>query len=367
MHKIFVYAASLTLFLAFAGMATASVRTYPAQKTSTVADLAKRNKVSVEDLCQWNGLQAGEWVEKGQQIYLQDPNASAPASAPVHSRQSTADVDPLAMLGGGNPLGSTGYISPIKPNLSAKEKAALKLSGDYQERSIKPVLTENGRITYSYGATLPSLICAPMSACDVELQQGEVVNDVILGDSVRWKAVLARSGVANAETSHLIFKPLDAGLETMAVITTDRRTYHIKLVSQPKGSMTYVGFTYPADENRNLRTQLQNAQKQEERKALLTQGNVAPEKLNFSYEIKGKAAWLPTQVYSDGRQTFIRLPDTAAHTEIPVLLVRREGQDVLVNYRIKDGAIVVDDLFQEAVLLAGVGSKQQRVTIKRKK
>lgn len=363
MHKILLYAVSLTLFLAFAGSVTASVRTYPAQKTSTVKELAKRNNVSVEDLCQWNGLQAGEWVEKGQQIYLQDPSGPVP----VHSRQKTVDVDPLALLGGGNPLGSTSYISPVKPNLSAKEKAALKLSGDYQERPIKPILTENGRITYAYGATLPSLICAPMSACDVELQQGEIVNDVILGDTVRWKAVLARSGVANAETSHLIFKPLDAGLETMAVITTDRRTYHIKLVSQPKGSMTYVGFTYPADENRNLRTQLQNAQKQEERKALLTQSNMAPEKLNFAYEIKGKAAWIPTQVYSDGRQTFIRLPDAAAHTEIPVLLVRREGQDVLVNYRIKDGAIVVDDLFQEAVLLAGVGSKQQRVTIKRKK
>lgn len=353
----------LSVFTASTVDAYAAVRTYPVQKTGTVADVAKRNGVSVEELCQWNNLQPGEWIEKGQQLYLQEP------ATPVHSRQKNTEGDPLALLDMSNPASMTpqSYISPVKPNLSAKEKAALKLSGDYQDRPIKPILTENGRITYAYGATLPSIICAPMSACDVELQQGEVVNDVVLGDSARWKAVLARSGVANAETSHLIFKPLDAGLETMAVITTDRRTYHIKLVSQPKGSMTYVGFTYPADENRNLRSQLQQAQKHEDRKVLLTQGNVAPEKLDFAYVIKGKASWQPTQVYSDGRQTFIRLPADSAHSEIPVLLVRREGQEVLVNYRVKDGTLVVDDIFQEAVLLAGVGSKQQRITIKRKK
>jgi type IV secretion system protein VirB9 len=51
---------------------------------------------------------------------------------------------------------------------------------------------------------------------------------------------------------------------------------------------------------------------------------------------------------------------------MPVLLVRRDKAEVLTNYRVKDTTLVVDEVFTEAVLLAGVGKQQQRVIIKKK-
>lgn len=285
-----------------------------------------------------------------------------------------AAPDPLKRTSGAGDLDLAGfemppmppYVSHEKPVLTPKEKTALQLSKAFHDRNIPPVLTENGRVTYAYGMTMPSVICAPLMVSDVEFQPGEFVNNVVMGDTARWQVSLARSG--SPEATHLIIKPLDAGLETMAVITTDRRVYHIQFKSQPKGHMAYVGFVYPEDADAALRKQIA-AQKKEQTwqtASLPTGGTMDMAKLDFDYKIEGKASWKPIQIYNDGKQTYVRLPKTVSQSELPVLLVRREGGDVLVNYRVKEDTLVVDDIFNEAVLLAGVGGKQQRITIRRK-
>lgn len=273
--------------------------------------------------------------------------------------------DPYADLELGLPPSPT-YVSDRKVPLSAKEQTALKLSKAFIDRNVPPVLTENGRVTYAYGLTMPSVVCAPFMVSDVEFQAGEFVNDVVMGDTARWKVSLARSG--SPEATHLIVKPMDAGLETMAVVTTDRRVYHIRFKSQPKGHMAYIGFVYPEDADTALRKQIAAQRRQDTWKtaSLPTGGTTDISRLDFNYDINGRASWKPVQVYNDGRQTYVKLPKTAGQSEMPVLLVRREGGDVLVNYRVKDDTLVVDDIFTEAVLLAGVGGGQQRVTLRRK-
>ena len=263
------------------------------------------------------------------------------------------------------------YVSRERPVLNPKEKTALQLSRAFYDRNVPPVLAENGRVTYAYGMVMPSVVCAPLMVSDVEFQSGEVVNDVVMGDTARWQVTLARSG--SPEATHLVVKPLDAGLETMAVVTTDKRVYHIQFKSQPKGHMAYVGFVYPEESAATLQQQIEAQKKKHTWNTASVPGatpgageSVDISRLAFNYTVSGSAPWKPVQVYNDGRQTYVRLPKTVGQTELPVLLVRREGGDVLVNYRVKDDTLVVDDIFAEAVLLAGVGSKQQRVTIKRK-
>ena len=87
--------------------------------------------------------------------------------------------------------------------------------------------------------------------------------------------------------------------------------------------------------------------------------------LNFNYEVKGKASWKPERVYDDGRQTFIRLPEKSASGEMPVLLVRKGSRDVLVNYRVRDSAMIVDGLFERIALVIGVGGDQEKIEIVR--
>lgn len=285
-----------------------------------------------------------------------------PALAQTFSRQPGTEQDMrLPELS----LPPLDYISPAKTVLTPKERDALKLTRAFHDRNIPPVLTENGRVTYAFGLTMPSVVCAPFMVSDIELQPGEFVNDVVLGDTVRWKVSLARSG--SPETSHLIVKPMDAGLETTVIIATDRRIYHIILKSQKKGHMSYVGFVYPEDANAILQKETAEQRKREtwETGELPVVGRVDLAKLAFNYEVKGSAAWKPVQVFNDGRQTYVRLPKSVSQSEMPVLLVRRNGGDVLVNYRVREDTLIVDDIFTEAVLLAGVGSEQEQIIIRR--
>jgi type IV secretion system protein VirB9 len=189
----------------------------------------------------------------------------------------------------------------------------------------------------------------------------------VVGDSARWMVVSGNAGSGRSSAVHLFIKPVDSGLETSAVVTTDRRVYHLRLVSQRTGHTPYVGFLY-SDEMHQQRTQRQTRESKE-RKWSSTDDiegkHIDLSTLNFRYSLKGKAPWKPERVYDDGRQMFIRLPEKSGSGEMPVLLVRKGKKDVLVNYRVKDSAMIVDGVFDRLALVVGVGGEQEKVEIVR--
>lgn len=105
---------------------------------------------------------------------------------------------------------------------------------------------------FLYGEVQPSVVCSPLQVCDIELQGGEVVRDVLVGDTVRWKVEPATSGAAGGQAIHLIVKPSEPNLVTSMVVTTSRRTYHIQLKSHANQYMARVGFEYPEDVSAGL-------------------------------------------------------------------------------------------------------------------
>jgi type IV secretion system protein VirB9 len=215
----------------------------------------------------------------------------------------------------------------------------------------------DGKVIFLYGETQPSVVCSPLQVCDIELQGGEIVRDVLVGDTVRWKIEPATSGATGGQAIHLIVKPSEAGLVTSMVITTSRRTYHIQLKSHPNQYMARVGFEYPQDASTRLA----------DINARLEVGGPAgtPEGLNFSYSIGGSARWKPKRVYSDGEKTYIQFPRSVTSQDAPVLFVVSGGQNRVVNYRLKGDMMTVDYAIDRAVLISGVGWRQQKITIRR--
>ncbi len=276
-----------------------------------------------------------------------------------------ADLQPVS-VSQPNPLPQPDYVSRKVVNLNAKEKKALKLSNEWTNRPVNPVMVNNGQIKYVFGATLPTIICAPFMPSDVELQVGEIVNNVVVADTARWMVSLGRSGSPGSESVHLVIKPIDAGLATGAVIMTDRRTYHLKLVSRRDGHTPYVGFVYPEDQKELLAAQLKQQDRTEKWKTMPVAGGntVDLAQLDFNYRITGDALWKPIQVYNDGTRTIIRLPKSVK-SDLPVLLVEKAGEQTLVNYRVRGNGFVVDEPFQKAILIAGVGKHQEKVEIER--
>lgn len=244
--------------------------------------------------------------------------------------------------------------------VTANEAKGIGLSTQW--RGSKGLVTKgaDGKVIFLYGEIQPSVVCSPLQVCDIELQGGEVVRDVLVGDTVRWKVEPATSGAAGGQAIHLIVKPSESGLVTSMVVTTSRRTYHIQLKSHPTQYMARVGFEYPEDVSSKL------ADVNARLKASTIPGAGVPaEQLSFSYSISGSAGWRPTRVYSDGLKTYIQFPRSISGQDAPVLFVVSGGQNRIVNYRMKSNMMVVDYNIDRAVLVSGVGWKQQKVTISR--
>lgn len=262
------------------------------------------------------------------------------------------------------PIAASPSINEQRKALNAKEQKAAELARQWIEAKSMPVRKEDGKIVYLYGSTLPTVICAPLSVCDIELQEGEkIIGTPMIGDAARWEAKPALSGGALSQVSHVLIKPHENGLTTTMVVTTNRRTYHIKLVSSSKNWTPRVGFTYPDDIERQWQLYNAEATANSERKTLPeTRENI--DSLNFDYEVSGSANWKPVRVYNDGLKTYIQMPATMAQTEAPALLVLgSDGEKQIVNYRLKKDRFIVDQIFSKAVLIAGVGGSQDKVTI----
>jgi type IV secretion system protein VirB9 len=268
------------------------------------------------------------------------------------------------------------YFSANNPVLTPQEKAAVAIAKRWREAgatSMKPVAGPDGSIRYLYGAQQPSIVCAVLQVCDVELQVGEQVNSIQLGDTARWTIEPAISGAGAAEVQHLIIKPMDVGLETSLVVTTNRRTYHLRLRSHRSEFMPRVGFTYPEEAVAKWDA-IKSREGREKRERTIAQTGEYLGDLSFAYDVAGSAPWKPVRVYNDGVKTIIQMPATMANTEAPTLLVvRRDGglfteaETVMVNYRVQGDRYIVDSVFDKALLIAGVGSSQERVTITRGK
>ncbi|MGD9664369.1 MAG: TrbG/VirB9 family P-type conjugative transfer protein, partial [Novosphingobium sp.] len=163
--------------------------------------------------------------------------APAPPPAPVrHMRE--ADLPPVNM------------VSPNRVYLDAKEAHGVRLAEQWKTNPDKPRRGEDGSVKYLYGATMPTLVCTPLEVCAIQLQAGEVVNDVHAGDTARWRITPATSGAGTGATTLVIVKPTDAGLTTNLFISTDRRTYSIQLKSTQKSWIPVLSFDYPDDMQR---------------------------------------------------------------------------------------------------------------------
>lgn len=318
---------------------------------------------------------------------LQDAPRAAAKPAPSRNRRAPK---PQSKPKAAAPAEAPGaeYLGSEKP-LTPQERAGLAIANKWRASAsagaVPPVAGADGAVVFAFGSTAPNVVCAVFEVCDVELQAGEQVNSINVGDAARWLVTPAISGQAPNEIQHLVIKPVDVGLSTSLIITTDRRTYHLTLISRREEFMPRVAFSYPAD----VAAQWANLKLHVAQQAAVEQARVARDtavpgaraangsqeylaNLRFNYTISGEANWKPVRVFNDGVKTVIEMPTTLSQGDAPTLLVVRKGGNVsndadttLVNYRVQDGRYIVDQVFDEAVLVVGVGNKQQRVTIVR--
>jgi P-type conjugative transfer protein TrbG len=262
-------------------------------------------------------------------------------------------------------------MSNARVRLDAKETHGVRLANEWKQRPDKPRQAADGSVKYLYGATLPTLVCTPLQVCSIQLQAGEVVNDLHTGDKQRWRITPATSGKGEYKTTYVIVKPTDAGLTTNLILTTDRRLYTIKLVSTQHEWIPVLSFDYADDVDRAWADYRAEQARQVNATTLPTGENLAA--LDFNFELDGdEPSWRPTRVYTDGQKTYIQFASTNFGGEAPALValgndggIFTDPSEQLVNYRVIGDRYVIDKVLDRAALITGVGGDQVKVTITR--
>jgi P-type conjugative transfer protein TrbG len=215
-------------------------------------------------------------------------------------------------------------------------------SGEY----INSIMTFN----YMPGA-LYQIYCAPLSVTDVQFQSGEHVIAVGAGDTMRWQVSKTHSGAGSNRHEHLLIKPIDEGLTTSLVVTTDLRTYHIMLHSTTKTYMASVTWRYP-DSDGNL---VANLNDDGDYGAASAINSIDVNNMRFVYKVKlvkGSAPdWYPRMVFNDGNKTYIKFSSTIQ--ELPILFVGGMRNNQLINYRTYGDYYIIDSVLHNAQLRGG--------------
>lgn len=267
-----------------------------------------------------------------------------------------------------------------------------------------------GLVTFAYGSGIPTVVCALLELTDLTFEKGESILSVQLGDSVRWNIESAISGSANDSVEHLIVKPLEAGLKTSMLITTDRRTYHIRLKSTEADFMPAVVFSYPnslklpskkhygddsylqytsnydSNEDHNDYSETNSSLKNYSSVQKVSyEGNSRPalnvaatyndstQRRNYNYSVDGDSKIIPQNVYDDGKRIFIVMNNPINSSYLPVLqeissesfLFFGEDKTNTINFTYFDNTFVVDGIYSHLRLISKNGEEKQSADVVR--
>jgi P-type conjugative transfer protein TrbG len=228
-------------------------------------------------------------------------------------------------------------------------------------------------VVYPFGRTQPTVTCAPLRACVIQLEAGETVLGSAAGDAERWLIDHTVTG-NGGRTVLVIIKPTACDLTSNLVISTDRRVYDLTLSSPPCAGKPgaaadvyarHVSFYYPDAMVSRESTRASGTPSLAETRGV--DGATGPEALNFSYQWKPdrRVHWNPSVVYDDGVHCYVKLPPTAAHDELPALfLVGDDRKLAVLNYTVVGGdTFITDRVFDRIALVVGPNGRDGRVDI----
>ena len=365
------------MMAAQAGAATGAAQSSPAVTAQQKQELSNYN---------FKAAAAALNAQTNQAVPKLSPLAPIPPLQvpPVTSQRPVAQSSP----DGGSSADKGSEVPPNwKPPHAELNNAAVSAAAvahQWETEVGTPTSGPDGRVLYVFGQGMPVMVCAPLRVCAVELQPGEhLQSQPQIGDSRRWEITPVMAGSGLDQTPLLVVKPIEPGLETDLIIPTDRRTYVVRLVSDPTRFVSRLAFHYPADDRAKWATfQAQQdaatrdaeavaEQKRAQEQAKDKQAGVLPmaenalDNLYFDYKLSGDPAYRPERVLDDGQHTYLIYPNDGRFRELPTLLMLVNGKTELVNFRVDGTRYIVDRLFDKAILVVGVGKKQTRVTITR--
>jgi type IV secretion system protein VirB9 len=183
---------------------------------------------------------------------------------------------------------------------------------------------------------------------DIEFAADEHVQSVALGDSLAW--AVAPVG------SHLFVKPREDNAVTNATVVTNKRVYQFSLDARHVTGLTgahstgmffEVRFRYPED----VAALAQARRAQANHAQLVAKLDAAPKPVNWDYYACGERSLWPSEIFDDGRFTYLRFPNAQ---EIPaIFIINADGSESLVNGEMSHDDYVVQTTARKFILRRG--------------
>lgn len=275
---------------------------------------------------------------------------------------------------------------PVEP-LSKRQRKAIGIAKKRINDKLMPAQGEDGSVVYTYGHTIPDLICSPGNWCTIQLEKGEIVvgpdgrpdANVFITDKANWWFYLSARGDRRAMYTDILVSPKYPGTKASISWGTNKgRRYTVNLRSTDKQWMPLMTFAYPDDQVMMANAAYTRAVGGGGDKPTLAMevgggAGVNIASLDSAFEIDGDASFRPVAVYTDGSRTVVDFGRVIE--DMPVLVgIGNDGglfsspsrYTMNVNVIAGGSKLLVDGVFDKAALVAGLGSDQREVLIKRR-
>ncbi len=238
-----------------------------------------------------------------------------------------------------------------------EDPKVVKAYKEYSKNGIAKNIAGKGINIMAYNPYEQFMVqCSPLHLCVLQLEQGEKINNIDVGDSINWLVSTSSVGTAETGSYQITIKPKSIELATDMVITTTKRTYNVGLISREGATTRIMSFYYPED---TLKKSLQNLENNNHSNEVITASpNINLDKVNFHYDIAAERyAICPDRIFDDGVHTLIEMPQDIEQNNLPVLYLENNGKTELVNYRYKHPYYVIDSVIQRAALISSNNKK----------
>lgn len=267
-------------------------------------------------------------------------------------------------------------VDPVPISDRARYEASKRWVND---GAADALIGTNGMVEFAYGQSRPTVTCAPLHLCAIQLLPGENVSNMAIGDSVRWMVQQATAG----DRPVVVVKPTQAGLNTNLTVMTDAgRLYYMTLVSTKSTYVPLVGFYDPqalvvSYEQQAADARSRKALQQAQADAALKAAEDAHarrvaaiipadfSKLDFEWNCNpnGEAGkrMLPARVFSGDGHVHIQMPPTTKVGDAPAVFNVSGGDMELLNFRISGSYYILDGEPSKIKLISGNSKKMASV------
>ena len=212
-------------------------------------------------------------------------------------------------------------------------------------REAKPILTDHRIRTVMYHPDQVFKFLGHYGfQSAIEFAPDEEIKTISMGDSTAW--------LINPSGFRLFLKPLEPDATTNMTLITNKRVYLMELHARETDDiddkdMTFImRFVYSGsgDVAQGVSHYLDSVP--------LPELEDNPEKYNFNYTISGPESVAPLKIFDDGEFTFFEFKNKNA--ELPAFfLVDKNGDEALINYRMRGNYVVVERVAEKFTLRHG--------------